>query len=125
VAFAVVANVILVPRFSQGSAPPVASAWIIIGGELILALLFAANLRHHLGDVAWGKIAGRPAAAGAAMGATAWLLWGTSQPLALLSSLVIYMASLVLLRALTAEERGRLAALLPAPLRRAVERLAA
>ncbi len=123
VAFAVVANVVLVPRFSQGGAPPVASAWIIIGGELILTLLFAVDLHRHLGDVAWAEIAGRPAAAGMAMGTVAWLLGSYSQPLALLLSLVIYVVLLVLIRALTAEERERLAALLPVPLRRVMEGL--
>jgi O-antigen/teichoic acid export membrane protein len=125
VIFAVAANLVFVSRFSQGGTPPVPSAWIIIGGELLLNLLFAVDLRRHLGAVAWGEIIGRPAVAGAAMGATAWLTSTYSRPLALLSSLVIYVVSLILLRALSAEERERLASLLPAPLRRAMERLAA
>ncbi len=125
VIFAVAANLVFVPRFGQGSTPPVPSAWIIIGGELLLNLLFAVDLRRHLGTVAWGEIIGRPAMAGVAMGATAWLTSTYSRPLALLSSLVIYVLSLILLRALSAEERERLASLLPMPLRRAMERLAA
>jgi O-antigen/teichoic acid export membrane protein len=119
VVFAVAANLTLVPRFGY-----VASAWIIIGGELVLNLLFAADLRRHLGLAAWGEIVGRPAAAGAVMAATAWLIGADNWSLALLSSLVIYAVSLILLRALTAEERQRLASLLPAPLRRAIGRLA-
>ena len=117
--FAVVANLVFVPRFSY-----VASAWIIIGGEIILTLLFAVDLHRRLGAVAWGKIAGRPAVAGIAMAATAWLMEAGGRPLALVSSLVVYLLSLILVRALTAEERERLASLLPVPLRRAMDRLA-
>ncbi len=119
VIFAVAANLLFVPTFNY-----VASAWIIIGGELILNVLFAIDLHHHLGSVAWGEIVGRPGVAGVAMGATAWLIGAGSRPLAVLSSLVIYVLSLLLLRVLTAEEMERLASLLPAPLRRAIDHLA-
>ncbi len=120
VVFAVAANIILVPRFSY-----VASAWIIIAGELVLYVLFAVDLHRHLKTVAWGAILGRPAAAGLAMGATAWLLVGHDRAMALSLSLAIYIISLILVRALTAEERRRLASLLPAPFRRAVDRFTA
>ena len=119
VVFTVAANVIFVPRFGY-----VASAWIIIGGELILTVLFANDLRRHLAAVSWGKIVGRPAAAGLAMGAVAWVLAPRSRPLALASSIAVYVVSLVLLRALTAEERASLSSLLPRPLRRAMDRRA-
>jgi O-antigen/teichoic acid export membrane protein len=122
VVFAVAANLVLVPRVSQGVTPSVASAWIIIGGELLLNVLFAVDLSRHLGPLAWGEIMGRPALASVAMGATAWLIGARSLPLALLSSTVVYVLSLILLRALTAEERERLISLLPASLRRAVGR---
>jgi len=124
VIFAVAANLILVPGVSQGGTPSVASAWIIIGGEFVLNILFAVDLSRHLGALAWGEILGRPAVAGMAMGATAWLTGAISRPLALLSSMAVYVLSLILLRTLTAEERKRLASLLPAPLRRAIGRLA-
>lgn len=119
VIFAVVANLVFVPRFGH-----LASAWIIIGGELILNLLFAADLRRHLGAVGWEEILGRPAVAGVAMGVAAWLLAPHSQPLALILSTAAYVLALILVRVLSAEERRRLASLLPAPLRRAVDRLA-
>jgi O-antigen/teichoic acid export membrane protein len=117
VVFAVAANLIAVPRFGY-----VASAWIIIGGELILNLLFAFELRRELGGLAWGEILVRPAVAGLAMGATAMLLGAANRPVALVSSVVVYIVALVLLRALTAEERERLTSLLPAPLRDAMDR---
>jgi O-antigen/teichoic acid export membrane protein len=119
VVYAVVANLLLVPRYSY-----VASAWIIIGGEVLLNLLFAVDVRRHLGSLAWGKVLGRPALAGVAMGATAWAVGAYSRPLALLSSLVVYILALVLLRVLTPEERSQLTSLLPAPLRKALGRAA-
>ncbi|MGD9029378.1 MAG: oligosaccharide flippase family protein [Anaerolineae bacterium] len=115
VVFAVVANLLLVPRFSY-----VASAWIIIGGELLLNVLFAFDVRRHLGSVAWGEVLGRPALAGLAMGAAAWAVGAYSGPLALIASLVVYVAAVILLRVLTHEERSQLASLLPAPLRKAL-----
>ncbi|RLC77759.1 MAG: hypothetical protein DRJ03_16290 [Chloroflexi bacterium] len=111
VAFAVAANLLFVGRFSY-----VASAWIIVGGELLLVLLFAADLRRHLGPLGWGRALGRPLLAGVAMSATAWALASFSLPLALLISLVVYPAGLILLRALTPEEWALLSPLLPARL---------
>jgi O-antigen/teichoic acid export membrane protein len=119
VVFAVVANLLLVPGFSY-----VASAWIIIGGELLLDVLFAIGVRRHLGAVRWGEVLGRPVLAGVAMGATAWALGAYSRPLSLFLSLVVYVTALVLLRVLTPKERSQLASLLPAPLRKALNRAA-
>jgi len=113
VVFTVAANLLFVGRFSY-----IASAWIIVGGELLLALLFAADLRRHLGPLGWGRTLGRPGLAGLAMGVAAWALAAYSRPLALLAGLVVYLAALVLLRVLTPEERAMLAPLLPAPLRK-------
>ena len=113
VAFTIAANLLFVGRFSY-----VASAWTIIGGELLLVLLFSADLRRHLGPVGWMQILGRPALAGLAMGAAAWALAAYSRPLALLVSPAVYLVALILLRVLTPEERGMLATLVPAPLRR-------
>jgi len=112
VAFTIVANLLFVRAFSY-----VASSWIIIGGELLLVLLFYADLCRHLGPVRWGRTLGRPALAGLAMGAAAWVVATYSPPLALLVSLAVYLAALILLRALTPEEWEMLSPLLPARLR--------
>jgi len=112
VIFTIAANLLFVRTFSY-----VASAGIIIGGELLLALLFYADLRRHLGPVGWVRTLGRPMLAGLAMGATAWAVAAYSRPLALLASVIVYLAALVLLRVLTPEEWTILAPLLPAPLR--------
>jgi len=115
VLFTVAANLLFVRTFSY-----VASAWIIIGGELLLVLLFYADLRRQVGPVQWVRTLGRPALAGLAMAATAWALSLFSRPLAFVASLVVYLATLVLLRALTPEEWQLLSPLVPAPLRRLV-----
>jgi len=115
VVFTVVANLLFVRTFSY-----FASAWIIIGGELLLVLLFYADLRRHLGPVGWVRTLGRPMLAGLAMGATTWAVAAYSRPLALLAGPAVYLASLVFLRVLTPEEWATLAPLLPAPLRRMV-----
>jgi O-antigen/teichoic acid export membrane protein len=115
VVFVVVANLLFVGMFSY-----VASAWIIIGGELLLVLLFYADLRRQLGPVEWVRTLGRSVLAGLAMGTVAWTLAAYSLPLALLVSPVVYLAALVLLRAITPEEWEALSPLLPARLRKVV-----
>jgi len=112
VMFTVIANLLLVSRFGY-----IASAWIIVCGELLLVLLFAADLRRHLGPLGWGQALGRPALAGLAMGVTAWALAPFSLPLAILACVVVYLVVLVLVRVLAPEERALLAPLLPARLR--------
>jgi O-antigen/teichoic acid export membrane protein len=113
VVFTVVANLLFVRAFSY-----VASAWIMIGGELLLAVLFYVDLRRHLGAVSWVRVLGRPALVGLAMGAVAWAVAGFSRPLALVASLAVYLAGVLLLRVFTPEEWALLSQLLPAPLRR-------
>ncbi|MBU0703090.1 MAG: flippase, partial [Chloroflexi bacterium] len=112
VVFTVVANLLFVGAFGY-----VASAWIIVAGEFLLVLLFAADLRRHLGAVGWGRTLGRPALAGLAMGAAAWMAASISIPLALLVSVAVYFLALLILRVLTPEELALLAPLLPARLR--------
>jgi O-antigen/teichoic acid export membrane protein len=113
VVFTVVANLLFVPRFSY-----LASTWIIIGGECLLAILFYLDLRRHLGPVAWVRMLGRPLLAGLAMGAVAWALASFSLPLAILASVLAYGGALVVLRAVSPEEWEMLAPLIPAPVRR-------
>jgi len=96
----------------------VASAWIIVGGELLLVLLFYADLRRHLGPVGWGKLLWRVVLATLLMGGVVWSVSFLSPALALLAGVLVYPVALVLLRALTPEERAILVPLLPAPLRR-------
>jgi O-antigen/teichoic acid export membrane protein len=115
VVFTVLANLLFVPRFSY-----LASTWIIIGGEGLLAVLFYIDLRRHLGSVAWVRMLGRPLLAGLAMGAVAWALASFSLPLAILASVLTYGGALILLKAVSPEEWEMLAPLIPAPVRRFV-----
>jgi O-antigen/teichoic acid export membrane protein len=112
VAFTLAANLLFVSSFSY-----VASAWVIVGGELLLVLLFYADLRRHLGAVGWVQLLWRVALAALLMGGAVWSASTVSLPLALLAGVVVYPAALLLLRALTPEERAALAPLLPEPLR--------
>ena len=112
VVFTVAANLLFVGAFGY-----VASAWIIVAGELLLVLLFAADLRRHLGAVGWGRTLGRPTLAGLAMGAAAWMAASISIPLAFLVSVAVYLLALLILRVLTPEELALLSPLLPARLR--------
>jgi O-antigen/teichoic acid export membrane protein len=115
VVFSIVANLLFVGAFGY-----VASALIITCGELLLVVLFYAGLRRHLGAMGWGRTLGRLVLAGFVMGLTAWAVATVSIPLALLASLIIYPAALLLLRAFTPEEWQMLLPLLPAPLRKVV-----
>ncbi|HID89548.1 MAG TPA: flippase [Anaerolineae bacterium] len=108
VVFTVVANLLFVRTFSY-----VASAWIMIGGEFLLAVLFAVPLRQHLGGIGWVGLLGRPIVAGLVMGAATWAVAPVSRPLALGVGLVVYPAVLIALRALTPEEWEMLSPLLP------------
>ncbi|MEA3338938.1 MAG: polysaccharide biosynthesis C-terminal domain-containing protein, partial [Chloroflexota bacterium] len=108
VIFAVAANLLFVGRWGY-----VASAWIILSGELLLALLFYADLRRCLGPLGWGRTLGRVALSGLAMGATAWALAPISRLLAVVVCVAVYLAALLILRTLTPEEWGMLSPLLP------------
>ncbi len=119
VIFAVAAGLLLVPRFGY-----TASVWIIMGGELVLTLLFAIDLHHQVGSPGWGKIAGRPALAGLIMGGTAWTVGIHRPALAVVSSPIVYVLAVVVLRVLTPEEKKQLTSLIPMPVRRALKKTA-
>jgi O-antigen/teichoic acid export membrane protein len=112
VVFAVMGNLLFVRQFGY-----VASATIIVGGELLLLVLFTADLRRHLGPLGWGKLLWRVALAALVMGGVVWAGSFIHPALALLTGVVVYPAALLLLRAFAPEERAALAPLLPEPLR--------
>lgn len=112
VAFTIAANLLLVSRFSY-----IASAGIIIGGELLLLVLFYADLRCRVGAVGWGPLLGRLALAGLVAGAVTFAVARTSIPLAILAALILYPLAVVFLGAFTPEERRALSPLLPPFLR--------
>ncbi len=116
VVFTVAANLLLVSRFGY-----IASAAIIIAGELLLLVLFYAGLRRHTGAVGWGQLLGRLILAGLVAGAATGAAAQVSVPLAVLVLLVAYPLAVVLLGAFTPEERAALSPLLPPVLRPAQE----
>jgi O-antigen/teichoic acid export membrane protein len=113
VAFTVAANLLLTGRYSY-----VASAGILIAGEALLAVLFAADLTRQVGTVGWRQTLGRLALAGLGTGAVAAAAAFWSPLLALAATLVAYPLLVVELGAFTPSEREMLGSLLPAPLRR-------
>jgi O-antigen/teichoic acid export membrane protein len=113
VAFTVAANLLLTGRYSY-----VASAGILIAGEALLAVLFAADLTQQVGTVGWRQTLGRLALAGLGTVAVAAAAAFWSPLLALAATLVAYPLLVVGLGAFTPSEREMLGSLLPAPLRR-------
>lgn len=112
VVFTIFANLFLVEHFSY-----MASAGIIVAGELLLMILFAIGLRSHLRTLNWANLLSRPLIAGAAMGSVAWGLAKFNTAVALLVSLLAYAATLWAVRVFTREEWDSLSALMPTHLR--------
>ena len=110
--FALAANLVLVRRFGY-----ISSAAIIIGGELLLAVLFTVDLRRQLAPLELGQALVRPALAGVAMVGVAWALASRGPLLAVVVGLIVYTVVTIALRTLTAEERALLAPLVPDRLR--------
>jgi O-antigen/teichoic acid export membrane protein len=113
VGFTIVANLLFVRSFGY-----MASAWIIIAGELLLAILFLVDLRQQTGIIGLLEAVVRPFGAGLAMAVVAWALSGVSIVLALFMALATYITALVVLRALSPDEWRLLAPLLPLRLRK-------
>jgi O-antigen/teichoic acid export membrane protein len=112
VVFAIAANLLFVRTFGYA-----ASAFIIVGGELLLAVLFYVDLRRHLGSVGWPGLLWRPVLAALMMGGAVWAASTVHPALALAAGVVVYPIGLLLLRAITPEEWAMLASLLPEPVR--------
>jgi O-antigen/teichoic acid export membrane protein len=112
VVFTIVMNVLFTASYSY-----VASAWIIVGGELLLLIIFYIDLRRHIGPVSWIKLLWRTGLAALLMGGAVWAVSTIHPALALLAGGGIYPVALLLLRVLTPEEWAALTPLLPEPLR--------
>ncbi len=115
VVFAIAANLLFVRAFSY-----VASAGVIVAGEVLLFALFDADLRRQLGAVGWGRLLWRTGLAALVMGGVVAGVAAFNPALALLSGLIAYPLALFLLRAITPAEWAALAPLLPGRLRRVV-----
>ena len=108
VVFTLISSLVFVRSFSY-----VASAWIMVAGELLLVFLFHVDLRRHLEKVALVQVLGRPILAAAAMGVVVWIGAQASQLLAVVAGLTAYLIALVVFRVLSPEELQVLAPLIP------------
>lgn len=100
-AFNVVANLILIPRYSY-----VAAALVTILSELVEGFAFYYFLEKSLGSVYWIRMLWRLFASAGAMAAAIWALWPVSGVLAIGVGLVVYGAGVRGLKAFGPEERA-------------------
>ena len=114
VIFTIGVNLLFVGPFGY-----IASAWILVGGELLLVILFHIEIRRRLGAFDWGFLTG-PLAAGLVMAVVGWAVARFHVSLALAASMVAYLGALILFRAFTPQEWALLSSLLPARLRNAM-----
>jgi O-antigen/teichoic acid export membrane protein len=112
VVFNVAANLVFLPRYSYPAA-----AIITILSELTLLVAFYIVLRSALGRVSWLRLLWRPALAMALMAGATLALARVHLLAGLGGGLAIYLAALIALRPLTAEEMAQIAPLLPRPIR--------
>jgi O-antigen/teichoic acid export membrane protein len=112
VAFNVTANLIFLPRYSYPAA-----AIITIFSELTLLVAFYIVLRSALGRVSWLGLLWRPALAATLMTGATLILARTHLLAGLGGGLAVYLAVLIVLRPLTADEAAQIAPLLPRPIR--------
>ncbi|MCC6904566.1 MAG: oligosaccharide flippase family protein [Anaerolineae bacterium] len=110
--FNITVNLILIPRYSF-----VAAAVTTILSEFVLLAFFYLVLIGPLGPINWARILWRIAAAAGLMGTVAYLLAPVNLPVALAGSVIVYTGAIVLLKPFDADERARLAGLLPARFR--------
>jgi O-antigen/teichoic acid export membrane protein len=113
VAFTVAANLLLTGRYSY-----VASAWILIAGEALLAVLFGMDLARQVGAIGWRETLGRLMLAGLGTAALAAAVALYNPLAALAATLVVYPLLVIGLGAFTSAEREMLGSLLPGPLQR-------
>lgn len=107
VAFNVAANLALIPTYGY-----LAAALVTVASEVVLLAPFLWVTVREVGSLALLGVAWRPAAAAALMGIPVWLLGAWSTPLAILAGALVYGAALLVLRAVTPDERAELRALL-------------
>ncbi len=112
VGFNIIANLIFIPSYGYQAA-----AITTIFSELVLMIAFSWLLRESLGAINWLEIFAKPMIAAGAMAAVMFALYPIMPVLAVIVGSGVYLVVWVALRTLNAEERARLAPLLPARLR--------
>ncbi|HKZ85529.1 MAG TPA: oligosaccharide flippase family protein [Anaerolineae bacterium] len=99
--FNVVANLILIPRYSY-----VAAAVVTIMAELVEGLAFQYYVEKSVGVVLWIRMLWKFFASAAAMFAVTWALWPVSGVVALGAGIAVYGAGVWGLKAFGPEERA-------------------
>ncbi len=107
-AFNVLANAVLIPRFSYR-----ASALVTILSEIVLLVPFHRCVRANLGSVPLGGLLWRPALASLLMGGLMWCLRDVSPLIVVPLAGLVYVGGLIVLGTFTEEERALLRRLLP------------
>jgi O-antigen/teichoic acid export membrane protein len=112
VGFNLISNFLLIPQYGYQAA-----AFTTILSELVLFVPFYLLLRPAIGPMPWVAILWRPVTATAAMIGVMLLTWPITPLLGLAAGVGAYAVLWYGLRALDASEWGRLAPLIPRPLR--------
>ena len=113
VGFNLIANVIFIPLYGYKAA-----AIITVLSEVVLQIAFYRLLRRALAPVPWISPLWKPVTAALVMFAALFALWPVLPILALVVGGIAYLGVLIVLRPFNDQEMGRLAALLPMPIRR-------
>ena len=98
--FNLIANLILIPRFSY-----VAAALVTILSELVEGFVFVFYLERALGSIRWIGLLWRLFVAAALMFAAMWIAWSIQPLIGLAVGPMVYLAALIALRASGPEER--------------------
>jgi len=107
-AFNILANLALIPPFGYRAA-----AFITILSELVLFVPFYWGVRRHVGTVPWEQVLPKPALAAIAMAVTLWAARTVTFAISLPLAGAVYLAGLLLLGAITEEDRRVLRRLWP------------
>lgn len=98
--FNIIANLILIPRYSY-----VAAAVVTILSELVEGLVFMFYLDRSLGSIRWVRLLWRPFAAAGAMLLVMTITWSVHPLIGLVAGPIVYLASLAALRVIGPDEQ--------------------
>ncbi len=107
-AFNVVGNLVLIPRFGY-----MASAYVAVASELVLLIPFYAGIRRYLAPIPWPQLAWKQALSALPMALLVVLAPPAYRPLTIVPGLVAYAAGFWLLRGFDAQEREVVGRVLP------------
>ncbi len=98
--FNIIANLLLIPHFSY-----VAAALITILSELIEGFVFVIYLERSLGSIRWIGLLWKLFVSAALMFGAMWIAWSIQPLIGLVIGPMVYLGSLVVLKAIGPEEK--------------------